>query len=88
MKEREFGVITFKSTQYAIKADSVFSKETVNYRTIPTPREITRSCGLAIKFNLEELEIVKALIEGNNLEINGIYKIVRDASGNKVEKLD
>lgn len=88
MKEREFGVITFKSTQYAIKADSVFSKETVNYRTIPTPREITRSCGLAIKFNLEELEIVKALIERNNLEINGIYKIVRDASGNKVEKLD
>lgn len=88
MKEREFGVITFKSTQYAIKADSVFSKETVNYRTIPTPREITRSCGLAIKFNLEELKIVKALIERNNLEINGIYKIVRDASGNKVEKLD
>ncbi len=88
MKEREFGVITFKSTQYAIKADSVFSKESVNFRTIPTPREITRSCGLAIKFNLEDIEEIEDIINKNNIEVNGIYKIVRDGHINKIEKLN
>jgi len=87
MKEKEFGVITFNSTQYAIKADTVFSKESVNFRTIPTPREISRSCGLAIKFNIEDMEKIKDIINKSSLEINGIYKIVRDEGINKVEKI-
>ena len=29
MKERQFGVITFKSTHYAIKADLVFKKKEI-----------------------------------------------------------
>ena len=36
MKERKFGVITFKSTHYAIKGNSIFKKENINFRTIPT----------------------------------------------------
>jgi len=88
MKEIEFGVITFNSTHYAIKADSVFNRESINFRTIPTPREITRSCGLAIKFNLEDMDKIEDVIRKNNLEVNGIYKIIKYGSANKVEKLN
>jgi len=87
MKEVEFGVITFKSTHHAIKADSTFNRESIDFRTIPTPREITHSCGLAIKFNLEDMEKIKDVIQKNNIEINGIYKIMKDGIKNKVEKI-
>lgn len=87
MKEVQFGVITFKSTHYAIQADSVFKNEKINYRTIPTPREISRSCGLAIKFNLEDYDNITHIIESNSLNTEGIYKIIKGTEGSRVEKL-
>lgn len=59
MKDRQFGVITFKSTNYAIKGESVFKNENIEFRTIPTPREVTHSCGLAIKFDLKDIDLAK-----------------------------
>ncbi|MBZ2175397.1 DUF3343 domain-containing protein [Schnuerera sp. xch1] len=87
MKERQFGVVAFKSTQYAIKADTIFNRHNIKYRTIPTPREITHSCGLAIKFNLDDIKEVGNIIEDNHLETEGIFKIIKDNEGNKAEKL-
>ncbi|NLW21754.1 MAG: DUF3343 domain-containing protein [Tissierellia bacterium] len=88
MKEREFGVITFKSTHYAIKGDSIFKKENINFRTIPTPREITHSCGLSIKFDLMDLDRIKNIIDENQIDIEGIFKIVKSTEGSRAEKLN
>ncbi|NLY66456.1 MAG: DUF3343 domain-containing protein [Tissierellia bacterium] len=87
MKEVAFGVITFKSTHYAIQADSTFKNEKISFRTIPTPREISRSCGLAIKFNLEDYDNIKQVIEKNSLNIDGIFKITKNDGGNRAERL-
>ncbi|GFN36172.1 DUF3343 domain-containing protein [Tepidimicrobium xylanilyticum] len=88
MKEKQFGVITFKSTHYAIKGDLIFKEHNINYRTIPTPREITRSCGLAIKFDLEDTDLVRDIIEKNQLTVEGIFKLIKDDQGYKAEKLN
>lgn len=87
MIEREFGVIIFKSTHYAIKADTTFKKENIGYRTIPTPREISHSCGLAIKFNLDDIQEIKNIISENQLDTEGTFKIIKNSEGNKVERL-
>ncbi len=87
MKETQFGVITFKSTHYAIQADSVFRNEKIQYRTIPTPREISHSCGLAIMFNLDDLNSIKYIIEKNNLITEGIFKISKDSGGSRAQRL-
>lgn len=87
MIERQFGVITFKSTQYAIKADTVFKKQNIEFRTIPTPREITHSCGLAIKFNLDDIERVEDIINENKLESEGIFKVIKGNGVNRSEKI-
>lgn len=87
MKEVQFGVITFKSTQYAIQADAVLKKEKMRYRTIPTPREISHSCGLAIKFHLEDYDNIKHIIENNSIVTEGIFRIIKSPQGSRVEKL-
>ncbi|CCQ98262.1 conserved hypothetical protein [[Clostridium] ultunense Esp] len=88
MKDKQFGVVTFKSTHYAIKGDIIFKKEDIKYRTIPTPREITRSCGLAIKFDLEDIGLIKDIIRENQLDIDGIFKLIKNDNGYKAEKIN
>lgn len=88
MKKRQFGVITFKSVNHAIKTESVFKDYDIQFRTVPTPREVTHSCGLALKFNLEDKELAERIIEENQLGIEGIFKIVKDEKGSFAEKLN
>lgn len=88
MKDRQFGVITFRSTNYAIKGESVFKNYDIKIRTIPTPREVTHSCGLALKFELEDTELVKKIIEKNQLDIEGIFKIVKSETESFAERLN
>lgn len=87
MNSKGFGVITFKSTHHAMKADSVFKDQEVKFRTIPTPREITKSCGLSIRFNLEDIDQVEDIININQLENQGIFKITKNNKGSKAEKI-
>ena len=87
MRDRQFGVITFKSTNHAIKGESVFKNENIKFRTIPTPREVTHSCGLAIKFELKDIDLAKKIVEENNLDIEGIFKVIKNSKGNFTEKI-
>ncbi len=88
MKDRQFGVITFKSTHHAIKSESVFKNENIKFRTIPTPREVTHSCGLAIKFDLNENEFAKKIVYENQLIIEGMFKIIKNSEGSFAEKIN
>lgn len=88
MRDRDFGVITFKSTNHAIKGESVFKNEDIKFRTIPTPREISHSCGLAIKFDLNDIDFAKNIVQKNNIDIEGMFKIIRNGNRNFAEKLN
>lgn len=88
MKDRQFGVITFKSTHHAIRSESVFNNENIEFRTIPTPREVTHSCGLAIKFDLKDTDFARKIVEKNNLDIEGIFRVIKNGEGSFAEKLN
>ncbi len=81
MIEIEMNVITFRSTHHAIKTEKALKKEGLGIKVIPTPREITASCGLSIRFEDEDKEkvfsVIDNLVENENIIIKGIYKIVR-----------
>lgn len=88
MRDKEFIAITFKSTTYAMKAESTFKTTDLKFRTIPTPREISHSCGLALRFKLEDLDSIREIIRERNLSIDGIFKISKANGGSVAEKLD
>lgn len=81
MIELEMNVITFRSTHHAIKTEKELKKEGINIKVIPTPREITSSCGLSIRFNDEDkdkvLSIINDMITDEGMFLKGIYKIKR-----------
>lgn len=87
MKKNEYALITFKSTHYALRGEEVFEEEDMDFKTIPTPREVSHSCGLSLLFFLEDLDRVKRIIEERDLAIDGLFKFIRDGSNSKADRI-
>lgn len=87
MKEEIYGVVTFKSTHHTIQAEGYFKEREIAFKTIPTPREITKSCGLAIIFTLDDLDSVKDMVDKEEIKIESVYKYTKNRHNSKAEKL-
>ncbi len=83
----EYGLITFKSTQFALQGESIFKEEEIDFKTIPTPREVSHSCGLALLFAIDDLEDVEALIENKKIEIENLYRYFKEKHRGRAEKI-
>lgn len=57
----EYGIFSFRSTHYAILAEKCL-KEAMPICMIPTPREVSQSCGMSIKVELKMLEEAKQIV--------------------------
>ncbi len=83
----EYGLITFKSTQFALQGESIFKEEEIDFKTIPSPREVSNSCGLALLFAIDDLEDVEALIENKKIEIENLYRYFKEKHRGRAEKI-
>ena len=84
----EYYFLSFDSTNYALQAESYFKKNNFNITIIPTPREVTQSCGLSIKFNDSCVNTIKRAIDGINIKTKGIYFLKKENGKPKIEKID
>ena len=84
--EQVFYVIAFDSTHYAIKTEKQL-KETFKIDMIPTPREISASCGLSVKFSETILNgIIEALKESSKKGLH-LYRITKSENGSRSAEL-
>ncbi len=81
MENKDFCVIVFESTHFAIAAESRLKEKSFNIEIIPTPREITASCGLSIKFPSEQITTVQREMEEGKIGIKGIFEVIRNEKG-------
>ncbi len=68
-----FGVALFHTTSAVMRAEKVLRKGGVTVRLIPTPREFSSDCGMAVRFDLRDDQRVRALLQQANLEVAGIH---------------
>jgi hypothetical protein len=68
MKELRFYVL-FPSHTEGMKLDSVLRKEGIKHTIVPTPRQLSVSCGISIMYNEEDGDRIKKLIEENKVNI-------------------
>lgn len=87
MIKEAFCVVTFNSTNHAIQGEKIFKDRNIEIKVIPTPREITASCGLSIRFDKRFLEEVLSCIQSTALNIKGIYEIMRENGRRIVSKV-
>ena len=58
----EMYIVSFNSTHHAIRSDKLFGEASVKATTLPTPREITASCGISIRFLYKDIENSKRIL--------------------------
>jgi len=85
-KVEEFNVISFESTHMAIKSEKILLEYSLDIRIIPVPREITASCGLALRINQSDFIEARKILEEKEIKFSGCYLIKK--VGLKKEVLD
>jgi len=74
-KLKEYGVFTFISTSQALKAERVLKQAAMEFLMMPTPREISTSCGLAVKVTSEDLGKSAEILRQNRVQVDGAYQV-------------
>jgi len=70
-----YRVVLFDSTAHALRAEKVLALAGVRIKLIPTPRQLSADCGLALRFEAADTEQVKAVLAAQNVPTNGIHDI-------------
>lgn len=70
-----YGVILFHTTSSAMRAEKLLIKEGCQIKLIPTPREFSSDCGIAVRFDWSEYERVKSVLDTAGVQIDTIHQI-------------
>ena len=68
-------LIAFDSVHQAIRTEQLLLKAGVQVELIPTPREISASCGQSVRFPAVSTADVMALLERKKIAFRGIYSV-------------
>jgi hypothetical protein len=71
----DYSVVLFYSPAHAIRAEKVLSRAGFQIKMIPTPRQLSSDCGMALRFDTGLEEQVAATLETKSVPINGIHSI-------------
>ncbi len=71
----EYNVVLFHSTAHAIRAETLLRRAGLRIKMIPTPRQLSSDCGMALRFQRGSQGQVTAILEENGVPTNGIHEI-------------
>lgn len=69
----ERGIVLFHTTSAVFRAEKVLAKAGVAVKLIPTPRELSSDCGIAIRFEGALTDQVARVLATAQVEIAGLY---------------
>jgi hypothetical protein len=72
---KEYGVFTFISTSQALKAERVLKNAAAIFLIMPTPREISTSCGLAIKVGSDDIASCYDILISSQVNVESVYHV-------------
>lgn len=71
----KIGVVLFHTTSSAIRSEKVLVKEGLSVKLIPTPREFSSDCGIALRFEWEQACRIQILLRDAEIEIAGLHPL-------------
>lgn len=71
----EYGVVLFHTTSSALRAEKVLQRAGLTVKLIPTPREFSSDCGLALRFPWAQVEQARAALAAGRVEVAAIRQM-------------
>ena len=68
-----YSYIVFPSTHEAIRAEKILQSYGAVFTIVPTPRSITTSCGISVRFDPAEEKAFKHILDEHEVQTDGIY---------------
>jgi hypothetical protein len=70
-----YGVVLFHTTSAVMKAEKLLIAKGYMIKLIPTPREFSSDCGIAIRFVWTKRESIELDLNSLGLETGGIHRM-------------
>jgi len=70
-----YGVILFYTTSAVMRAEKILGAKGFNLKLIPTPRQFSSDCGIALRFDWNQCEQAKEALEFASVEFDSIRRI-------------
>jgi len=71
----QYGVILFPTTSAVMRAEKILIKAGYIIKLIPTPREFSSDCGIALRFEWNRCEAVRSALEETGVETEAIHQM-------------
>ena len=69
----KYYIVTFQNTLEAMKAERETIKKQIKVVVIPTPTYITKSCGISLKIEEENIQSIFNLIKSEDIRVKEIF---------------
>ena len=70
---KQYGVVLFPTTSAVMKAEKLLVKKRQSIKLIPTPRQFSSDCGIALRFDWGCCERVKSILDGAEVEYDSVH---------------
>lgn len=87
IKEEIFLLLAAHSTHLVIKFEMILKESGIQCRVIPLPSELSASCGLSVKTDLENLEKIREILKRESLDME-LYIVKKMGIKKTIEKID
>lgn len=87
MKEEKFFLLAADSTHLIIKSEKILKENGIECRIIPLPSEVKATCGLSIRTDIENKDIVEEILKSNGIELDR-YSVTKTGLKKHIEKLN
>ncbi len=70
-----YGVVLFHTTSSAMRAEKTLLRGGLEIKMIPTPRQFSSDCGIALRFDRTRTPVVQEMLDAARVEIAGIHPL-------------
>lgn len=70
-----YGVVLFHTTSAALRAEKLLQRAGLTVKLIPTPREFSSDCGMALRFDWARVEQVQGTLHAAQVEIASVRQL-------------
>lgn len=81
MENKSEAFILFPSHSDGLALEKVLKTNRVKYTIVPTPRSLSKCCGISIRIETGDIDLVKVLLSSNSLiHVDGIHTLKKRKS--------
>ena len=71
----DYGVVLFHTTSSAMRAEKTLIRHGLAIKMIPTPRQLSSDCGIALRFDWSDGAVVQEFLTEARVEMAGVHSL-------------